>query len=166
MGESRTYTQGERDRIIAKIRADLEVGKRVKVSAAEQGISEGTFYRWVREKARGVEAQASQGYSPEEKAHILAAIRQRIGRGEGVEAAARATGITGSSYYNWTRLEKKSVPAMRPVALVPAPSLAVAITSPLALTPASPELTLSAPGGYRIEGLGIESAAALLRALA
>jgi hypothetical protein len=55
---------------------------------------------------------------------------------------------------------------MRPVevsASLPVPSTALTIFTP---KPAPETLTLSAPGGYRLEGLGIESAAALLRALA
>lgn len=61
---------------------------------------------------------------------------------------------------------------MRPVevtALVPvAPAaLALALAPPPSEAPAQAAgLVLVAPGGYRVEGLAVESAAALLRALA
>ena len=42
----------ERARIIAAVRASLAEGTPVKISAKRQGITEGTFYRWVREAAR------------------------------------------------------------------------------------------------------------------
>lgn len=175
MAEPRTYTSAEREEIVGRIRAGLSEGKRVAASAVELGISEATFYRWVRESARAGagagpapvrkrRAPPGRGYSPEERSRILEAIRRRIRRGQGVLEAAVAEGISDGTYYNWIRAEKDMFepPTMRPVALVPAPSLALTVSAPQA---SPPPLTIVAPGGYRVEGLTIESAAALLRAL-
>ena len=55
---------------------------------------------------------------------------------------------------------------MRPVTVSEDASLAIAVAParPAEFLPES--LSLVAPGGYRIEGLSVEAAAALLRALA
>lgn len=165
MGEARTYAPAERERIIAKIRAGLKDGKRVAVSAAELGIGEATFYRWVREKARADKpgSRGRTGYAPEQRASILAAVRQRMAGGLGLDAACRAEGITSSSYYNWAADERRRAPVamtLRPVSLVP--TAGPTIASP---APAARELTLLSPGGYRVEGLDVAAAAALLKAL-
>jgi len=49
-------------------------------------------------------------------------------------------------------------------ALVPSVATALALLPPKS-APVGGSLSLLAPGGYRIEGLGIETAARLLRAL-
>lgn len=174
MGDEHTYTQEERDRIITMIRAGLERGKRAAVTAKELGISERTFYRWLREKARGGARPAEAGAeragrrcSSQEKVRIVSAIQRRVAAGEGVVAAARAEGISDACYYNWRREAKAheaQAAPMRPVALVPISSAAVAI-APQATSPQAGELTLLAPGGYQIQGLNVDSAARLLRAL-
>ena len=166
MADMQLFTQAERDEIIAKIRAGLVEGKRASVTAAELGISESTFYRWLREKARGSGAseakarspQRGMGYAPSEKARLITAVERRIARGEKAVAAAQAVGLASSTYYAWMRERRvNAAPLMlRPVTVVAAEPNRPA---------ASGGLTLVAPGGYRLEGLDVASAAALLRSL-
>lgn len=175
MGDERTYTQAERDQIIAEIRAGLEAGKRVAVTAKELGIKESTFYRWLREQARSVDPTPTPRrpmrpvraagaprvvLSEARKREIVAAIRRRVAAGERVEEAARAEGVSPWSYYDWARripatkgAGEQAPLTMRPVALVPE------------MPAGAGGLTLVAPGGYRVEGLDVARAAALLRAL-
>lgn len=104
----------------------------------------------------------SKQYTRAEKAAFVAEVSRRHAAGEGsYRAIAASLGIKDKSYHNWVRAGIQSTgttepaPSMRPVevmALVPA-------------RPAAAKLSLNAPGGYRVEGLDVESAAALLKAL-
>lgn len=167
MGDGRNYTQAERDQIIAGIRAGLTAGKRAAVTAMELGITESTFYRWLREKARAsgsAETNAGSpergvGYAPSEKARLIAAVEQRVARGEKAVAAAQAVGLAASTYYAWTRASRANA---APLTLRPVTVVATETSRPAA---SGGGLTLVAPGGYRLEGLDVASAVALLRAL-
>jgi transposase-like protein len=110
----------ERARIIAAVRAGLVEGTPVKAAAKRQGITEGTFYRWVREAAR---ASARPARKKPEQTRALT-------------------------------IRPPELPTFRAV------TVAVAAPEP------STGLVLVAPGGYRLEGLDVASAAALLKALA
>jgi hypothetical protein len=77
----------------------------------------------------------------------------------GIRAACREVGVSEKSYRKW-RADAAPQPTMRPVAIT-----ALVPVTPAAITIKS-ELALVAPGGYRIEGLSVEMAAELLRALA
>ena len=99
-----------------------------------------------------------------------AEIQARCESGMDVRRACLAVGISEHRYYKWRR-QLAPPPTMRPVevtAMVPvAPTaLALAPAHPSSETPSQvPGLVLVAPGGYRVEGLVVESAAWLLRAL-
>ncbi len=120
--------------------------------------------------------------APRERARIVAAVRAGLAEGISVKITAKRLGITEGVYYRWVRAEARTA-AARPSkpAREPDPALAVvpweapvfrAVTlveppteaAPGPLEPLAP-LVLVAPSGHRIEGLGIASAAALLRAL-
>ena len=68
---------------------------------------------------------------------------------------ARETGLDVRKLQRWQSRARRSasVPVLRPVEVLPAPEPA-------------PVLTVVAPSGFRIEGLGLEQAAQLLRLLA
>lgn len=191
MGETQTYTQAERERIIARIRAGLERGQRVAVTARELGISQGIFYRWVREQALRAASKASAPpavsrppaadtprriLTGARKQKAIAAIRRRVAAGARVADAARAEGVSPWTYYGWLRWAGKQraeeaadetpEPALtlRAVAVVPAAPAMVSLLPPAPDVP-GPGLVLVVPGGYRLEGLGVASAAELLKAL-
>ncbi len=70
-------------------------------------------------------------------------------------AIARETGLDVRKLQRWNTRARRtaSVPVLRPVEVLPEPEL-------------SEGLTLIAPSGVRIEGLGVQEAAQLLRLLA
>lgn len=167
-----SYSPRERTALIAAIEAAAENGKSVVRTARELGITAAIYYRWLRERAKG-EPPTSEpaperlapagGYPEPRRRELVAEIRQLVAQGRTIEAAAQAVGITGKTYYNWTRRSMTSAPelpasAMRPVELV-------AALAPVE-APAASTLTLIVPGGYRVEGLTAGTAAELLRALA
>jgi hypothetical protein len=83
-----------------------------------------------------------------------------------MKSACLSVGISDKSYRKWKE-DANSPPQMRMVevtALVPTVATVVALLPPKS-APVDGVLSLLAPGGYRIEGLGIETAARLLRAL-
>ncbi len=69
---------------------------------------------------------------------------------------ARETGLDVRKLQRWNTRARRtsSVPVLRPVEVLPAPEPAQA-----------PALTVVAPSGVRVEGLGLEQAAKLLRLL-
>ncbi|MBU6427517.1 MAG: transposase [Elusimicrobia bacterium] len=157
----KTFSAQERATIISAIECGLELGKRVGVTAREHGITEAVFYRWIRERSR---ARASQSvaewsapsvrrsrtnYSPEQKAALVSQIRQLREAGVSFKDVAGRLGVHENSCYRWMR-EMPEAP-FRPVEIVTA-------TAP-------PSLSLVAPSGHRIDGLDVETAAQLLRAL-
>jgi hypothetical protein len=92
-----------------------------------------------------------------DRAGIVAAIdRRRREEGRSLASLVAEYGISTSSYYLWRREGEADSPgqAFRPVAVT-------------ALVPAARGAGLSvvSPGGYRVEGLSVEDAARLLRAL-
>jgi hypothetical protein len=92
---------------------------------------------------------------------IPMAVRERIvaftvratAAGWRLPMVARAVGVSVGSLRNWRR-----EPARPPRALVP-----IVVTAP---APPASALTVVVPGGYRVEGLDVATAAALLRRLA
>ncbi|MDB5096108.1 MAG: hypothetical protein JWM80_529 [Cyanobacteria bacterium RYN_339] len=127
--------------------------------------------------AKSTRRPAPRIFTHEEKVRLVTEIERRYREGGGsLRAIAASVGATDSNYYNWLRAGIRPVgplPAMRQVevtALVPVAPAAVTVVTVAAPAPTpsapAPALNLVAPGGYRLEGLGIESAAALLKALA
>lgn len=108
-------------------------------------------------------------YTPEDRVRLVTEIQRRFAAGEGtIRTIAASLGTTETSYHNWVKagVRPAGVPAMRPIevtALVPAGPTALTVAPPPKAAPVP--LTLVAPGGYRLEGLDVEAAAALLRAL-
>lgn len=171
--DHRTFSQQEREEVMKAIQRGLVAGKPVAVTAREWGITQAIYYRWVRELAREQDelpplapqrepvpgiARARRRFTPEERTQLLAEIRRRLAAGASVATATHELGLSATCWYNWTCEEKSQAMPFRPVEIV------VPVASPSPSAPTS--LSLVAPGGYRIEGLGIESAAALLKALA
>ena len=90
------------------------------------------------------------------RASIVRHALERRGQGDGVVAIARSTGVSPESIRRWTMSTVGPSPSR---ALVP-----VVVRDHDDGVPG--ELVVSAPGGYRVEGLTVESAADLLRRLA
>lgn len=178
---SRSHTIEERVALASEIARRVAAGEgTVQTVALALGTTDSNFYNWrragfvqavqpVAEPAPALAAAGRRLYAPAEREALVATIDELRAKGQSQEAACKAVGIADSSYRAW-RLAL-APPAMRPVevrALVP-----VSVPTALALAPprqaASPAavgaLVLVAPGGYRVEGLAVESAAALLRAL-
>lgn len=164
--------------------------------ARELGISSSSYYCWVRAGVRAPEgalkshvpagkassaalrAKAARRYDAGQRAALLAEVAARREAGERLGAILRALDLGRKSYARWLEFERPA-PTFRAVVVEDAapsdlpPAAAMVALAPIAEadqainTPMPPaQLTLVAPGGYRIEGLAVESAAALLRALA
>ncbi|MBM3271121.1 MAG: transposase [Candidatus Sericytochromatia bacterium] len=160
---SRTFGARERAEIIEAIERGAEQGRSVGATARDFGITGSVYYSWIRERARtdrgsaapvpgsGPASRSRRRVSADEKERLVAEMRHRRDRGESIQAVALATGLHENTCYRWLR--RPVMPAFRPVEVV------VAEPAP------PPRLSLTAPGGYRIEGLDVETAARLLRAL-
>ncbi len=83
---------------------------------------------------------------------MVAYARQERATGQSWGRIARTVGLSAGALKNWSR----TPPPAR--TLVP---VAVAATAPM---PSAPLVVVS-PGGYRVEGLDLATASALLRAL-
>lgn len=157
----RTFSIEEKTRLVAEVRRLYRAGDRThKNIFAELGINETSYYNWV----KGIKLATTRGYDAAERKRFVEKVERLRASGVGVLAACRQLGISDESYRTWRKV--KSLPsAMRRVeitALVPLP----APPSTSAGASSFESLTLRAPGGYHIQGLSIEAAAALLRALA
>lgn len=162
--QPRTYTREEKIAFVSEItRRYPSEGRPLTAIADELGISASNYYNWLK---AGIRPQlvsrpaAPRPYEPAERERLKGEVDQLRSAGMGVLAACKKVGISEKSYRKWTE-DAAPPPAMRPVeitALVP--------IAPAASAPANSELALVAPGGYRIEGLSVEAAAQLLRALA
>lgn len=158
----RTYTPAEKIQLVTAIHRRYRAGgKSLKAIAEELGTTVTSYRNWLEAGIQPLpDAQASgRRYTPEERERLMAEVDRLREAGRSLEAACQEVGIADSSYRKWREAASPS-PAMRPVeitALVPA--------MPAPQAPASETLSLVAPGGYRIEGLSVESAALLLRAL-
>lgn len=106
-------------------------------------------------RRRGERRRGAAPYSTEERAFAVAYARTGLSQGRSVTASASLLGISDPSLREWL------------VRATAAPGTAlrrVVVKS----TPASPSmppggLTLISPAGYRVRGLDVMSAAALLR---
>lgn len=173
----RIYTPEEKIAFVTKVDELLRAGLSKRAAAEAAGTNWGSYTNWVRAGVRPVRRPAAPVLrTHEEKARLVAAVQALVEGGATVRVACDEVGVTEDRFFKW-RKQLAPPPPMRPVevdgggavmALVPVPP------APLAL-PASPAeaaeppppagLSLVAPGGYRNEGLGVETAAALLRAL-
>lgn len=89
------------------------------------------------------------------RAEVIRYAMERRRRGDGVRRIGQALGVSPESIRRWTTPSTTG----RTRALVPI------VVRDDDDAPTGP-LTLTAPGGYRLDGLSVTSAAALLRALA
>lgn len=176
----RLYTLEQKIAFVTKVDQLLRAGLGKGAAAEAAGTSWASYTNWVQAGIRPAPAPCT----PEEKARLVAAVQARVGEGMTVKVACETVGVTEDRYFRW-RKQLAPPPPMRPVAVAGADVTALVPVAPAALAPVSTALTLAppaiadavappstaglclvAPGGYRIEGLGIETAAALLRALA
>ena len=88
------------------------------------------------------------------RARVLAYTRRQRAAGTSWQTVASAVGVSASALKNWSRL---APPARR---LVPV------VVSPAGTEPSPTGLAIVSPAGYRVEGLDVATATALLRALA
>lgn len=157
----RTYTHAEKIQLVTAIHRRYRAGgKSLKAIAEELGTTNTSYQNWLKAGIKPLpdEPKPRRLYTPEQREQLMAEVDRLRREGRSLEAACKDLGISDSSYRKWREAAAPS-PAMRPVevtALVPA--------MPAPLAPAE-TLCLVAPGGYRIEGLSVESAATLLRAL-
>jgi hypothetical protein len=91
------------------------------------------------------------------RTRVLAYTRRQRAAGESWTRVARTVGLSIGSLKNWSRL-----PAVART-LVPVAVAAPAGVAPPAVPAAA--LVVVSPGGYRVEGLDLATASALLRAL-
>lgn len=158
----RTYTLEQKAALVAEIERLYKAGGRTYVSIArELGISDTSYHTWV---AAGIKPASSAPvpasrprvvYTPVERDRLVAEVRRLHAAGQTLKEACRQVGIGEKTFRIW-QAQRRALPPLRPVEVK-------------ALVPIAPEprsLSLAAPGGYRIEGLSVESAAQLLRALA
>ena len=190
----KVYSPAERSAIVGEIqRRQRAESRSIEVLARQLGISDKTYYNWIRAGVRAeaelpaaialpvaaesctdvAKMRSGRRYTASERETLLAEITRRREAGEPLGKILQAIGPGRTAYVRW-REDARPAPEFRAVALVeaspntsvalvpaepPAPTLALPVPVP------SSALTLVAPGGYRIEGLAVESAAALLRAL-
>lgn len=170
----RSYTIEEKIALVTGIDRRYRAGEGTLAGIArELGTAETNYYHWVRAGIRPraqvpeKPARLAKGcsYGDAERERLLQEVDELRACGHGTEAACKAVGISQTSYRRWRK--PRLTLTMRPVevtAMVPlAPSVA-----PLVVPqgpPSSRTFALVAPGGYRLEGLDVGSAAVLLRAL-
>ena len=159
----KTYTDAEKALYIAEFQRLHKGGSRTYESIArELGVHVSSYYSWVAAGIKPISApvqappavKANTIYPPAERKRLVSEVERHRANGQSVVSACQLAGIGVKSYRSWSR--QQEVLPLREVsvtALVPATSV-----SPVALT-------VVAPGGYRVEGLNIEVAARLLRAL-
>lgn len=180
-GASPVYTEAEKIALVTKVDHLVRVGGLTLTAAVKAaGTNSASYANWTRAGIRPLPAahSAPAPVPPAERARLVSEVQARCVAGMDVRQACREVGISDHRYYKWRR-QGAPLPAMRPVevttrgpeitALVPvAPApLALASARPSPEAPAqNAGLVLVAPGGFRVEGLAVESAAALLRALA
>lgn len=161
------YSQEAKVALVSEIDRRYRAGEgALRVIAASLGTTETSYYNWLKSgiepKPASIVPATPRIYSPEERERLLAEADRHRAQGMSLREACRTVGFSEKSYQKWKSDAAPPV-TMRPVeitALVPVTTADVSPKTDQEL------LSLLAPGGYRVEGLSIESAAALLRALA
>jgi transposase len=156
----RAYTQEEKIAFVTAVaRRYPSEGRALKFIADELGISASNYYQWLKAGIRPrIDApkpltSPPAPYDKAERERLKEEVNRLRQSGLGILAACKKVGISDKSYRKWSMAGTATATvAMRPVALT------VGISG-------GSSLTLVSPGGYRVEGLEVESAAALLRAL-
>lgn len=157
----RQYTIEQKLSLVTEIERRYRAGEGSLSAIAEAlGTSESNYHNWLRAGIRPAKKPAApRQYSPEEREQVRAEVDRLRGEGLGLEAACKAVGIAETTYRKWR--DDATPLTLRPVEVTALVPLAHPTPAPAALG-----LTLVAPSGYRIEGLAVETAAQLLRALA
>lgn len=166
----RRYTHEEKVALVTEIdRRHRIQGDPLRVIANQLGTTDTSYSNWrkagiepVKEPRR---AEANHPpYSATERERLLAEVDCLRGQGLSIVKACATAGISNKSYRKW-KDDLAPPSAMRPVEITALVPVARAPVPMVTSKPAPETLSLLAPGGYRIEGLSVESAAALLRAL-
>lgn len=167
----RTYTLEEKIALVTEIDRRYRSGDgSLRAIATALGTTETSYCNWVEAGIKPSPAPGSHTlriYSPAEREQVVAEVTRLRGEGQSLRSACHAAGVSDNSFRRW-RADTAPPSAMRAVevtALVPVAPAAQSLATPRSAS-AIETLSLIAPGGYRLEGLGIESAVALLRALA
>ena len=158
----RSYSEADRVALVTEIERRFRAGEgSIKAIAAQLGTCEASYHNWTKAGVKANQPPQVRRYEPLERERILAEIGHLESTGLSLTAACEAAGVSIRSLRRW-QVPPDSEIRLRPVEVTDV----VPVAAP-ALAPA-PQLALSlvAPGGYRLEGLSVESAAALLRALA
>jgi hypothetical protein len=109
-------------------------------------------FRAEASRRRGERRRGAAPYSAEERAFAVAYARTGLSQGRSVTASAKALGVSDPSLREWMAQSAATAgTALRSVVVKPPPG-----TPPAGLT-------LISPSGYRVRGLDVMSAAALLR---
>jgi hypothetical protein len=111
-------------------------------------------------RRRGERPRGAAPYSPEQRAFAVAYARAGLTQGRSVTGSAAALGISDPTLREWMAHSAANPgTALRSVVVKPR-------AAPDSLPASSPDgLTLVSPSGYRVSGLDVVSAAALLRVL-
>lgn len=163
----RRYTQEEKIALVTEIDRRYRAGEgTLRKIASALGTTETSYHNW---RNAGIEPhelpeaehdKPRKAYTRTEREHFVNEIENLRGKGLSIESACHTLGISETAYRRWKRAGEPLL-TMRPVEL----TALVALPHP-ATAKSNETLTVIAPSGHRVEGLGIESAAALLRALA
>lgn len=155
----RNYTPEQKLELVTEIERRYRAGEGSLATLAKKlGTSESNYHNWLRAGIRPKKPAPPRQYSPDERERLRASVDHFRVQGLSLDAACKAVGIAETSYRKWK--DDATPMTLRPVEIT-------------ALVPVAPapsdvreSLTLVSPAGYRLEGLGVETAAALLRALA
>lgn len=96
------------------------------------------------------------GYPPEVRVRVLAYSRSRRAAGQSLAEVAAALGVSRNTLASWTARPLASDRTLVPVVITPPSHRS---------EPASAGLSVVSPRGYRVEGLDLAGAAALLERL-
>lgn len=164
----RRFTYEEKVALVTEIdRRFRERGGNLRAIAVELGTTDTSYLTWIKAgitPSPSVKAQTIRRrtpYSPEERRSLVSKVDRLLAEGLTLATACKSAGVSDESYRRWKM--DAAPPPMRPVEVITA--LVPVQPQAMIVIPEPRNLTLVAPGGYRIEGLTTESAAALLRAL-
>lgn len=166
VGKSHVYTEAERKALVTAIERRFQAGEgSLAAIARELGTCESSYYNWVKAGVTAAKATAPP-YSVSDRERILAeAARLRAGGARAIDVAA-AVGVGADTLRRWISEAAEARPAFRPVEVT---EVSVVEATCREVEPGrkaqSDKLILISPGGYRLEGLGVATAAELLRAL-
>ena len=158
----RSYSAADRVALVTEIERRFRAGEgSIRAIATQLGTCEASYHNWTKAGIKANQPPQVRRYEPLERERILAEIGRLESTGLSLTAACEAAGVSIRSLRRW-RVPPYGEIRLRPVEV----TAVVPIAAPDPAPAQQPALSLVAPGGYRLEGLSIESAAALLRALA